>query len=664
MEEQRRAGCFSLVCCAKAIISNVATTESTLANTTESSESEPMNIAHDTESALFGSVRNQNLVVAALLLALTLLDFGSVASNKFLQLDDPHYIANNVHVQALTWSNVKWAFTTTHMGHWHPLTWLLHMAQFHFFGMDPAGYHLTSLLLHGLNVVLLFLLLQRATGALSESAFVAALFAVHPLNVEAVAWVAATNGALSTLFGLLAIAAYGSYASKPDWKRYLAVFGLFALSLMAKAMFVVLPFALLLLDVWPLKRIQFGSVTDAGQGSSRISKPSLLWLFAEKIPLLLLAIVSSMVAIVAGRQNGFMASLAAEPLRVRVLNALYSYFTYIQKMFYPQNLSIFYEFPKHYAWWQLAAAALLLGTVTIFVALKIRSKPFLAVGWFWYLGMLLPVIGLVQKGSQAMADRYAYIPLLGIFVMMAWGAADFAGRNASRLRAVGVGAVGVLLVLCVLSRIQLGRWHDSYTLFGHILEHSPDNPVAHQILGVALADDGRLGEAIVHFQATAALTPTDPRIHYDLARAFWLQNQPDKAIPEYELSLKLKPYPALAATEHTELAEICYRKGQIDQAQQHYLAAINLDPGRTETYVIFAALLYSQGKADAALELLSYALKNENNGMAYFWTGRILQDQQKLPEALAAYRAALKSMPGYAPAQQNIDAILANKTLR
>jgi superkiller protein 3 len=216
----------------------------------------------------------------------------------------------------------------------------------------------------------------------------------------------------------------------------------------------------------------------------------------------------------------------------------------------------------------------------------------------------------------------------------------------------------------VFSHIQMSRWHDSYSLFGHILEHSPDNPVAHQILGVALAEDGRLGEAIVHFEATAALTPTDPRIHYDLARAFWLQHQPDKAIPEYELSLKLNPYPALAATEHTELAEICFRKGQIDQAQQHYLAAINLDPGRTETYVIFAALLYSQGKPDAALELLSYALKNENNGMAYFWTGRILQDQQKLPEALAAYRAALKSMPGYAPAQQNIDAILANKTLR
>src|SRR5258708_4543928 len=349
MKGQRRAGHSLRVSDANAMISNLPPKEST-----------PVNSAGDTGPVLFGSARNQNLLVSALLLALTLLSFSSIAGNKFLLLDDPHYIAGNVHVQALTWSNFKWAFTNSAMGHWHPLTWLLHMVEFRFFRMDPAGYHLTSLVLHGLNVVLLFFLLQTATGALWESAFVAALFAVHPLNVEAVAWVAATNGALSTLFGLLAIAAYGSYASKPDWKRYLAVFGLFALSLMAKAMFVVLPFALLLLDVWPLKRIQFGSVTDAGQGSSRISKPSLLWLFAEKIPLLLLAIVSSMVAIVAGRQNGFMASLAAEPLRVRVLNALYSYFTYIQKMFYPQNLSIFYEFPKHYAWWQLAAAAPLL----------------------------------------------------------------------------------------------------------------------------------------------------------------------------------------------------------------------------------------------------------------------------------------------------------------
>jgi tetratricopeptide (TPR) repeat protein len=641
---------------------NVATTESTFLNTSEAPESTPANTPNSPESALFGSVRNQNLVVAALLLALTLLDFGSVANNKFLLLDDPHYIANNVHVQALTWSNVKWAFTTTHMGHWHPLTWLLHMAQFHFFGMDPAGYHLTSLFLHGLNVVILFLLLQKATGAVWESAFVAALFAVHPLNVEEVAWLATTNGALSTFFGLLAIAAYGWYAAKPDWKRYLVVFGLFALSLMAKVIFIVLPFAILLLDVWPLKRMPFGA--RAGESPSRIPTRSLLWLVGEKIPLLLLALISSKVAIVAGRQNGFMASLAAVPLRIRVLNALYSYFTYIEKMFWPQNLSIFYQFPKHYVWWQLTAAALLLGTVTVFVVLRIKSKPYLAIGWFWYLGMLVPVIGLVQKGSQAMADRYTYVPLLGIFVMIAWGAAEWAGRSASRLRALGAGAIGVLLVLCVLSRVQLRRWHDSYTLFGYILEHSPDNPVAHQILGVALADDGRLGDAIVHFEATAALTPADPRIHYDLARSFWLQNQPDKAIPEYELSLKLHPYPGLAATAHTELAEICYRKSQIDQAQQHYLAAINLDPGRTETYVTLAVLLYSQGKPDAALELLSFALKNENNGMAYFWTGRILQDQRKLPEALAAYRAALKSMTGYAPAQQSIDTILANKTLR
>ncbi len=661
MEEQPRAGCFSPVRRARDIISNVATTESTLANTSAGTQSQPVNTAESAGSVLFGSVRNQNLVVAALLLALTLLDLGSVASNKFLLLDDPYYIANNVHVQALTWSNVKWAFTTTHMGHWHPLTWLLHMAQFHFFGMEPAGYHLTSLFLHGLNVVLLFLLLQKATGALWESAFVAGLFAVHPLNVEEVAWLATTNGALSTFFGLLAIAAYGWYASKPDWKRYLSVFGLFVLSLMAKVMFVVLPFALLLLDVWPLKRIQFAA--GAGEGSSRIPTRPVLRLIAEKIPLLLLALVSSMVAMVAGRQNGYMASLTAEPLRARVLNALYSYFTYIQKMFWPQNLSIFYQFPKHYLWWQLAAAMLLLGTVTVFVALKISTKPYLAVGWFWYLGMLVPLIGLVQKGSQAMADRYTYIPLVGIFVMLAWGAANWAGRSASKLRALGAGAICVLLVLCVLSRIQLHRWYDSYSLFGYILQHSPDNPVAHQIMGVALADDGRLGEAIVHFEATAALTPSDPRIHYDLARSFWLQNQPDKAIPEYELSLKLNPYPGLAATAHTELAEICYRQGQIDQAQQHYLAAINLDPGRTETYVILAALLYAQGKPDAALELLSFALKNENNGMAYFWTGRILQDQRKLPEALAAYRAALKSMPGYAPAQQKIDAILANKTI-
>src|SRR6266436_1098963 len=412
MKGQRRAGHSLRVSDPNDMISNVATKESTLVNS-----------PGGTGPVLFGSVRNQNLLVSALLLALSLLSFSSIAGNKFLLLDDPHYITGNVHVQVLTWCNFKWAFTNSAMGHWHPLTLLLHMVEFRFFRMDPAGYHLTSLVLHGLNVVLLFLLLQTATGALWESAFVAALFAVHPLNVETVAWVAATNGALSTFFGLLAIAAYGWYASRPDWKRYVAVLAFFALSLMAKAMFIVLPFALLLLDVWPLKRIHLGAVSES---PSDVPTRSLFQLFAEKIPFLLLALLGSIAAIRAGRQTGSMASLAAEPLQMRVLNALHSYSEYIGKMFLPQNLAISYQFTKHYAWWQIDAAVLLLGTVTVFVVLKARSKPYLAVGWFWYLGTLLPVIGLVQKGTQSMADRYTYIPMVGITVMFAWGAADWA----------------------------------------------------------------------------------------------------------------------------------------------------------------------------------------------------------------------------------------------
>jgi tetratricopeptide (TPR) repeat protein len=623
-------------------------------------ESTPVNSVGGAVPVIFGSVKNQNLLVSALLLALTLLSFSSIAGNKFLLLDDPHYIGGNAHVQAITWSNIKWALTNSAMAQWHPLTWLLHMVQFHFFGMDPAGYHLTSLFLHGLNVVILFLLLQNATGGLWQSAFVAALFAVHPLNVEPVAWVAATNGTLSTFFGLLAIAAYGWYASRPDWRRYLAVFGLFALSLMAKAIFIVLPFALLLLDVWPLKRVQLGAATTS-ESPSEIPTRSLFQLFAEKIPPLLLALLGSIAAIRAGRQTGAVATLAAEPLQMRVLNALHSYSAYILKMFWPQNLAINYQFPKHYAWWHITAAVLLLGTVTVFVSLKIKSKPYLAVGWFWYLGTLVPVIGLVQKGTQSIADRYTYIPLVGIFVMFAWGAADWAVRRPLRQRVLGAAAVSVLIVLSVLSRTQVGRWHDTYTLFGYILQHHPDNAMAHQILGFSLADDGWLNEAMVHFQAGAALTPRDAHMHYDVAKTFWLQNEPDKAIPEYELCLRLNPRPALAALVHSELAEIYSKKGQIEEAQQHYRAAINLDPRWTGPYVSLAALLYSQGKPDAALELLASALKNENNGMAYFWIGRILQDQQRLPEALAAYRATLKSMPGYAPAQQNMDAILANK---
>lgn len=602
---------------------------------------------------LFATVRKQRLLVCLLLIAATLLLYSPLKENKFINYDDRGYVTSNQYVQkGLNWKNVVWAFKTTTLANWHPLTWIFYELDCQLFGLNPAGHHLTNLLLHVTNVVVLFLLLHRWTSALWRSAWVAALFALHPLNIESVAWVAELKNVLSTLFWFLTLWAYGWYVLKPNWRRYLAVIVLFVLGLMAKPMLVTLPFVLLLLDYWPLRRITFGSPDTSPQSKT------LTFLVLEKLPLMLLSAASCVITVFAQKSGGALVSVAAVPWRIRISNALFAYADYIVKMFWPDKLAVFYPIPTHgYPWWQLALAALLVAVVTTIVWTA-RSRRYPLVCWGWYLGTLVPVLGLVQVGGQSMADRYVYIPLIAIFVMIVWGAADWAMGRQSLQRILTVCAIGILFALSVVARHQLLRWHDDFALFTYILKNSPQNSIAHQNLGAALGNAGHPDEAFQHFRMAAEINPQDGDAHYNLGLYYLQKGKPEQAIAEYGLCLYWTDNQEIAAKARFDLGLAFSQKGEIDQAKANYRTAIKLDPENPQAYVNLGVILYSEKKPDEAMKLFEKALQAGPDAFAYFWMGRIFQDRNKLPEALEAYRRALKISPNLMAAQLNIDSLL------
>ena len=403
---------------------------------------------------------------------------------------------------ASTWDTITWAFSSTEQGNWHPLTWLSHALDYQLFHQNPAGHHFTSVLIHAANAVLLFLFLMYATRRLGPSLFVAALFALHPINVESVAWVAERKNVLCTFFFFATLIAYCWYARQPDWRRYLAFTGLFVLGLMSKPMVITLPFVLLLLDYWPLGRIREGRA-DAPHAS--LSK-----LIVEKIPLLALSAASAVITMQAQRAGGAVRSTAQFSLSVRLENAVVAYAMYLWKMIWPSHLAPIYPHPgDSLAGWQVATSALVLLAVTG-VALKFRARRYLLTGWLWFLGTLVPVIGLVQVGDQAMADRYAYIPLVGIFIMIAWGIADLADSKQVGLIVRVIPAACVLLALSFATNRQLSYWSSNYDLWTHALAVTGRNFIAQDNLGGALLLLGKPDEAYSHFQAAAEINPLDP----------------------------------------------------------------------------------------------------------------------------------------------------------
>jgi len=553
------------------------------------------------------STWTQALVVLALV-ALTLLVFWPVMECGFVNVDDPDYVTENPQVQlGLTRESVAWAFTTREAANWHPLTWLSLMLDYDCYGLEPAGYHRTNLLLHAVNVAILFLLLNTMTGALARSALVAALFAVHPLRVESVAWVSERKDVLCALFGLLAIAAYVRYARSPGVLRYSLVLVLFVLSLTAKPMLVTLPFLLLLLDFWPLGRLKPAEATPTEKPEAKaprlFAREKLMPLLLEKLPLLAVAVASSLVTFIVQRSLGVQ-TLDAYPLVLRFANVLISYVRYPGKMLRFDNLAVFYPYPAWPLWQVVACASFLIAAVWA-VLWRLRANPWLAVGWFWYLGLLVPVIGLVQVGSQSMADRYTYLPTIGLLILFAWSLPERLFRTLGGRVLLAIAVAGLLVAFSFYTRTQIGYWRDSRTLFEHALAVTENNHLAHNGLGVVLFTEGRPADALEHFQTARNISPSDAN-NSNLGSALRAVGRLPEAVDAYTQAIEIQPELAVA---YYGRAAAYDGQGKFQLAIADYDRAIELKPRWADAFAKRGNALVQLGQPQAALRDFNEAIR-------------------------------------------------------
>jgi Flp pilus assembly protein TadD len=595
------------------------------------------------------------LVIGSALAVAIAFVYVPACTHGFVNFDDDVYVTANPEVRAgLNPASARWAWTTLRASNWHPLTWLslqLDSSLYGRHGENPCGYHLTNLLLHLANTLLLFGFLHRATGAVWRSGLVAALFAVHPLHVESVAWVAERKDVLSTLFWMLTLWAYLFYVKRPGLGRYLVIVLTCALGLLAKPMLVTLPCVLLLLDYWPLRRFPRPTGQDTaapdGTGSAK-SAASVGWLVAEKLPLLLLAAASCAVTVFAQQQGGALATLEHFSLPVRAGNALLAYTGYTLKMIWPLHLAPFYPHPRVMpATWQLAAAGLLLVGVSAVVLLERRRRPYLVVGWLWYIGTLVPVIGLVQVGLQAMADRYTYVPLIGLFLMVAWGLGELAARGREGTRVAVLVAALALVVCLVCSSIQVRYWRDSKTLWEHTLNVTARNSAAHNNLARVFEKQGRWNEALRHYQAALdidaefALYRNNVAVaHYHVGSSLGKQGRLDEAIEHLREAVRLKPSHAEA---HNDLGTALDRQGRTDEAATHYQEALRLDPDLPWAHYNLGTVFMRQGKPAEAIAEFREAQRTDRDLSPELLDAlaRAYAKLNRLPDAVDLARKAL-----------------------
>jgi Flp pilus assembly protein TadD len=547
-------------------------------------------------------------LLALVLFLLTAAVHWPATAGGFVNYDDGEYVTANPRTQqGLGWETVRWAFTTTELSNWHPLTWLAHSADVQAFGLDPRGHHATSVLLHALNAGLLFWLLARATGALAPSLLVAALFALHPLNVQSVAWISERKNVLSTLFWLLTLWAYGAWTRRPRALLYLAALGALALSLLTKPMAVTMPFVLLLLDYWPL---------------DRFARP-LRRLLLEKLPFLAMAVALSVIAFVVQREAGSMVASEEIALPARVANAIWSYVAYLGQTIWPAGLAAFYPHPEGtLPLGRVVGAALFLAAVTgLLFKWRERLRPQL-VGWLWYLGTLVPVIGLVQVGTQARADRYAYVPLIGVFVAVAWTGARLVARGwFPREVAAGLSAVA-LVALGVVTVQQTPVWRDSVSLFEHTIAVEPESWVAQYNLGNAYEELGRHEDAVARYRETVRLRPEFARAHNNLGNALDALGRTAEALPSYERAVQLKPDLVEA---HNNLGIAYAALGRHEAGQAALRAAVKLRPDFLEAHINLAIELRERGQlADAKSEADIAVSLRPDSALARFHRGLVL----------------------------------------
>ena len=667
--------------------------------------------------------KHLSLFICLFLTVITLSVFLQVKDHDFVYFDDNKYITDNRHVQSgLTSGNITWAFTTFHAGNWHPLTWISHMLDCQLFGLKPGLHHLVNLFFHMANTLLLFFVLHRMTKGLWQSAFVAAVFAIHPLHVESVAWVSERKDVLSTFFWMLTMGAYAVYVERRELKRYLLTLFFFALGLMAKPMLVTLPFVLLLLDYWPLRRLTIGksSVIEHTQSEKSLNtrrrkkerqrsaikaehvnktekqtrqRPAIGHIILEKVPFFVLSLASSIITYMAQQKGGAVGSLQSFPLSARMANALVSYCGYIGKMIWPENLAVLYPHHGMLPTWQVIGAVFFLGITTFLIIRNVKRFPYLTTGWLWYLGTLVPVIGLVQVGVQAMADRYTYLPIIGLFIAIAWIVPDLLARWRFHRIALTVLVTCVIAALITVALFQIRYWQNSMTLFARALNVTKNNFVIETNMGASLAEQGRFGEAIAHYQEALRINPNYAAAHYNLGTDLLSRGKLDEAIYHFRESIRIKP-------EHDNaqynLGLASMRKGNIDEAMSYFHQANRIDPFDPETILNMGVITAMHGNLDNAMDYFvkalqikpDYAEAHANLGLTlmqkgnlddaishlreairlmpsnpenYFALGKILAKKGNLDEALADYSRALQIKPGYAEIHNNMGIILARQ---
>lgn len=618
------------------------------------------------------------LLLCLPIILVTLLVYAQVWKYDFIIWDDPSYIISNFHIQSgFHWDSIRWAFTTNHNATWHPLTWLSHMLDYRIYGLSPEGYHLTNLFWHLLNCLLLFGILRSMTKEVWPSFLVAMLFAVHPLRAESVAWVTERKDVLCVFFWLLTTWLYLRCVGVPILKNRLLVIVSMGLGIMAKPMLVTLPFALLLLDFWPLRRVR--------------DYRSWISLLKEKIPLFVLALVSAALTLWAQHSVVTLLPWDAKPLPLRIENAVISYVIYLYKFFWPVGLSAFYPYPDSgFPLWKPGLASIILGGLS-WLAWRSRERfPYVLIGWLWFIGTLVPVIGIVQVGGHALADRFTYIPSIGIFIIIAWGIRDFISLYPRYRWGLVLACTGAVIVLATLCHTQVQQWRNSVTLFQHALGVREDNFLAHACLGAAfiqqgnpeqaekhltraleinpdypealndlgtiLTDKGMYEEAITRFSRALTLNPNYAEAHNNLALVLTRVNRFPEAIQHYKSAISLNPmFPKALNNLGAALAE----QGRLDDAKPYLLQALTIQPGYGDAYNNLGLLYYQQQDYANSKRTFESGLSNHpNNPKAYFFLGLIAAEQGRDREAAGYFSSALKLDPNFQEAAENLRSIL------
>lgn len=584
--------------------------------------------------------------------------FWQVHSFEFVQYDDDRYVSNNKHIlSGLRVENVIWVFTSVHGGNWHPITGLSHILDCQLFGPNAGRHHLVNLLIHIINTLLIFVIFRQMTGALWASAFVAACFGLHPLHVESVAWISERKDVLSTLFWLLTIAAYFRYVKMPSIGRYLLTLMFFALGLMAKPMVVTLPFVLLLLDYWPLGRLElFG--TDKSNNRKKpfaIDKWKNFWkLVLEKVPFFVLSAIFCAITIFVQSGTGAVKDTEQFSLSVRMANAVVSYGRYIGKMIWPAELAFFYPHPhEKIIYWQLFGVFILLVVLTFLVMRESARHKYLLTGWFWYLGTLVPVIGLVQVGGQSMADRYTYIPFVGLFIVVAWGTNELLAKWRYKKPVLLLSSLAVILILAVLARWQVGYWRDSMSLFEHAIRVTEGNYVAYDGRGLVYKRKGQYSLAVSDFKKALAANPRYAAAYGNLGLVCNSTGQYDMAISCYNKAIEINPKKALA---YNNRGNAYSGKGRLDLAISDYNKAVEIDPELAEAYYNRGNAYMDKGKGQLDLAIADYDKSieiNPRDAVAYNNRGLAYMSKGDFDHAISDYNKSVEIDPKYAIAYNN-----------